>query len=102
MDANKRLQELLDERGWTYYRLAKNTGLSESTLANIFLRGTIPSLSTLEIICRGFGITLAQFFSDGDDLPLTSEAREMLDAWGMLSPNQRAVLLQVAKTMQNQ
>lgn len=102
MDANKRLRELLDERGWTYYRLAKNSGLSESTLANIFLRGTIPSLSTLEIMCRGFGITLAQFFSDGDDLPLTREAREMLDTWGSLSPDKRTVLLQLAKTLQNQ
>ena len=36
MDTHARLRRLLDERGWTAYRLAKESGLSESTLANIF------------------------------------------------------------------
>lgn len=29
MDTNERLNQLLRERGWTYYRLSKNSGLSE-------------------------------------------------------------------------
>lgn len=62
MDAQKRLQQLLDSKGWTAYRLAKKCNLSESTLANIFRRNTMPSISTLEAICEGFGISLAQFF----------------------------------------
>ncbi len=31
-----RLRQLLNERGWTEYRLAKESGLSESTIANIY------------------------------------------------------------------
>ena len=54
MDTHKRLRQLLDERGWTEYRLSKECGLSESTLANIFRRNTLPSISTLEAICAGF------------------------------------------------
>ena len=66
MDTNQRLRRLLDERGWTEYKLSKVCGLSQSTLANIFKRNTVPSITTLEVICKGFGITLSQFFADGE------------------------------------
>ena len=38
MDTHSKLRQLMAERGWTAYRLAKESGLSESTLANIFKR----------------------------------------------------------------
>ena len=66
MDTNDRLRRLLDERGWTEYRLAKQCGLSLSTIANIYRRNTVPSVATLEVICKGFGITLSQFFAEGE------------------------------------
>ena len=77
MDVHVRLRQLLDERGWTEYKLSKQCGLSESTLANIFRRNTMPSISTLEAICRGFGITLSQFFAEGDLVELTPDLKEM-------------------------
>ena len=80
MDVHKKLRQLLDERGWTEYKLSKKCGLSESTLANIFRRNTTPSLSTLNAICNGFGITLSQFFAEGNDpISLTEEQRKLLD-----------------------
>ena len=36
MDTHSRLRQLMAERGWTAYRLAQVSGLSESTLANVF------------------------------------------------------------------
>lgn len=71
LDLHMKLRQLTDERGWTEYRLAKECGLSESTIANIFRRNTTPSISTLEAICRGFGITLSQFFAEGEMLEMT-------------------------------
>ena len=59
MDVLKRLDDLLAARNWKMYRLAKESGLSESTVANVFRRNAIPSIDTLEKICQGFGITLA-------------------------------------------
>jgi DNA-binding XRE family transcriptional regulator len=66
MSINERIRLLMDERNWTEYRMAKEAGLSQSTVANLFNRNTVPSVSTLEAICGGFGITLAQFFSEGN------------------------------------
>ena len=45
MNVVERIQELTQERGWTEYRLAKESHLSASTIANIFHRGTTPSIS---------------------------------------------------------
>ena len=79
MDTHERLRQLLNERGWTEYRLAKNCGLSESTIANIYRRNTIPSLATLEAICKGFGITMAQFFAEGEMVEINPELKELFE-----------------------
>lgn len=64
MDAQKRIKQLMEERGWTDYRLAKEANLSHSTVTNMFNRNNAPTLPTLEAVCRAFGITLAQFFTE--------------------------------------
>lgn len=101
MDTNERLNQLLKERGWTYYRLSKNSGLSESTVTNIFKRNTIPSIPTLELICKGFGITLSQFFADGDMVELSPDLRRIFDGWVNLTPKQKEAVLQMIEAMRN-
>ena len=73
MDVNKRLEELLAQRGWTRYRLSKESGVPETTLTNIFYRGTVPTIATLEQICDTLGVTLSQFFADGDVVEMTED-----------------------------
>ena len=58
MDAKQRIRELMAQRQWSEYRLAIASGLSQSTIANIFSRNTTPSITTLESICSAFGISL--------------------------------------------
>ena len=99
MDTHKRLRQLLDERGWTEYRLSKECGLSESTLANIFRRNTVPSISTLEAICSGFGITLSQFFADGDMVEISPELKQLFDNWVTLTPAQKKAALQMIQAL---
>ena len=93
MDVLERLQALMNARGWTMYRLAKESGLTESTIANIYRRNAIPSIDTLERICRGFGITLSQFFAEGEMVELTPELKELFDNWVNLTPEQMQKLL---------
>ena len=99
MDAKARIRELMAERKWSEYRLAIASGLSQSTVANIFNRNTTPSIATLESICAGFGITLAQFFAEGNMVELTEEQREMFSAWSSLSKDQKDVLRQLILVM---
>lgn len=100
MDAQKRIRQLMDERGWTDYRLAKEANLSHSTVTNMFNRNNAPTLPTLEAVCKAFGITLAQFFSDGDDpSKLTEEQRILFARWSTLTDEQKRLLLALMNTM---
>ena len=101
MDAKQRIRELMAQRQWSEYRLAIASGLSRSTIANIFSRNTTPSIATLESICSAFGITLAQFFSDGEMVELTPEQREMFSAWSSLSTHQKEALSHLIQVMKN-
>lgn len=99
MDANLRIKSLMEEKGWTEYRLAKEAGLSQSTIANIFNRNTVPSISTLESICAGFGITLAQFFAKNEFVELTKEQKNMFDKWIFLSAEQKELIMKIIDNM---
>ncbi|MBQ8506293.1 MAG: helix-turn-helix transcriptional regulator [Clostridia bacterium] len=89
----------MQERGWSEYRLAIASGLSQSTVANIFNRNTTPSVVTLEAICQGLGITLAQFFAEGNMVELSDEQRQMFADWSTLSKEQKEVLRQLIRVM---
>ena len=97
MDVHQKLWQILKERGWSEYRLAKECGLSQSTLANIFKRNTSPSIPTLETICHGFGITLSQFFAEGDMVEMTPELKELFEGWRPLTPQQKEAVLAVVQ-----
>ena len=99
MDTNERLKQMLTERGWTEYKLSKMSGLSESTVGNIFRRNTVPSVITLEAICNAFGITLSQFFCESNMVELTPELQELFDSWSILTPEQKNAALQMIKAM---
>ena len=84
----------MEERGWTDYRLAKEANLSHSTITNVFKRNNAPTLPTLEVICRAFGITLAQFFAEGGEaVEITDEQRELFAKWSTLTDRQKQILL---------
>ena len=99
MDTLARLKQLLNDRGWTEYRLSKECGLAQSTIGNIYRRNVNPSLDTLETICKGFGITLSQFFAEGEVVELTPELKEVFENWISLTPKQKAAALQMLKAM---
>ena len=100
MDTLARVKEYMDARGWTEYRLAKEAHLPYSTISNMFLRHTAPSIPTLEAICQGFGISLAQFFSEpGDTVELSDEQMEMFKQWEKLTKRQKELIAELIANM---
>ena len=92
MDVRERLQFLMDERHWTIYRVAKEAGIPWSTVRNMFKRNTEPSLSTLECICKGMGITLAQFFDFDHTMGLSEPQQLLLSQWNLLNEKEKALV----------
>ena len=84
-DVVGRIQELCRSRSWTYYRLAKASGIPYSTLSTMLHKTNVPSVPSLMKICDGLGITLAQFFSDQDEtVKLTADQKQCLSIWNRL------------------
>lgn len=94
MDVLGRIRELLDEQGITPYELSKRSDVAESTVSNMLNRGSLPSITTLEQLCGGLGITLSQFFAtDGESITLTAEQKRTIKAMSKFNPSTRETLL---------
>ncbi len=100
MDAKEKIQQLMRERGWTIYELAKRSGLSPTTISNMYRRNTQPTIPSLEAMCRAFGITMSQFFlEDGETEALPDEQRALLRRWASLSPGQKELIFALMQNM---
>ncbi len=62
---SKRIRTILSEKNMTQYRLEQNAGISHSTM-NCFLNARYKScnLTTVVLIIRALGMTIAEFFDD--------------------------------------
>ena len=76
MNVIEKLNKLRLERNMSVYRLAELSGINQSTLANTFSRGTVPSVKHLELLCETLGVTLAQFFTE-DEKPMSLSQQEI-------------------------
>ena len=96
MDLIARINELLEQRGWSKYRLAKEANLSQTTITSMISRGNNPTVSTIESCCKAFGITMAEFFNeDTQNKEFTLEERRLISDWRNLSPEMKMVVQQM-------
>ena len=91
-------QRLCKERGITQYELAKRSQLQESSVRNMFQKGTTPTYRTLSAICGGLGITVPQFFTGSSFLEkLPPEEKELMTIYLKLDEKDRSRLLSYAR-----
>lgn len=94
----KHIIYLCEERNWSFYQLAKASGVTYSTLHTMMKKNNMPSLSTLEKLCKGFGITMAEFFeADCGQAALTEDQQECLSLFSALSKADRKLALTYLK-----
>lgn len=93
----KRIKQLMEQRHWSLYRLAQESDIPYSSLRSLFQKNNHPLIPTLEKICQGFRISLADFFTDSlfpyDDFTPSNEEVEILKEIRKLSSHDRTVLL---------
>lgn len=92
LDIIVRIKELCNSRSWSFYRLAKESGITYSTLCTMLHKSNSPSIPTLIKLCNGFGITLSQFFDFGcEQAMLTDAQKRLLEQWTMLTEENRVI-----------
>ena len=77
MNLQSKIRALMEERGWTVYRLAKESGVSWSTIRNMFDRNTEPTVPTVEALCKGLGITLEELLLGEGFTALDDEQKDL-------------------------
>jgi len=99
-DVLKEITRLREKRNWSEYDLAKHSGLTQSTISTWYRKNQIPTIPTLDKVCRGLGITLSQFFAEGDDaVSLTPRQKELLDNWSALTETQQNLFIELFKNI---
>ena len=99
-DVLKEITRLREKRKWSEYDLAKHSGLAQSTISTWYRKNQVPTIQTLDKVCHGFGITLSQFFAEGDDaISLTPEQMELLDNWSALTETQQKLFIELFKNI---
>ena len=99
MNLQGRIRDLMNERGWSMYRLAKESGVSWSTIRHMFERNTEPTVPTLEAICRGLGISLETLLLGDGFTVLDDEQKMLLSKWSTLSTENKKILLSLLNTL---
>ena len=90
MNILRKINKIRLDRGWSVYRLSVESGISQSTLTNMFNRETLPSITTLECLCNAFGITMSEFFREEyeENAPIQSE-KELLELFSKLNSQEK-------------
>lgn len=102
MTTLERISMLMEQRGWTKYKLAQESGIALTIISNMFKRGGSPTVATIEKLCKAFGITLPQFFEMGTDtltVHLTEEQKQMFDRWATLTDEQKDLFYRFVDNM---
>ncbi len=101
MDILKKIDDMRKERGMSYYMLALEAGLTQSTVLNMFSRGTQPSVKTLTAICSAFGITLSEFFAEEEKTSGFSGAeKELILMYRKLSEKDKNAVMTLITNLQ--
>ncbi len=96
MNVLDKIRKLQGERNWNDYQLAKYADISQSSLASLFSRQKPPKIEMLQRICEAFGITLAQFFLEDEQIEVLSEKeKQILCNFRKLPPEKQKALIEL-------
>jgi transcriptional regulator with XRE-family HTH domain len=101
-DVLGKIEKERTQRNWTEYTLAKNAGITQSTISTWYRRQLQPSVASIEKICVGLGITMSEFFQEDDHDAfhgMTKDQFELYKEWSRLNKDQKKALLELLKTM---
>ncbi len=96
MDVLGRIKTLMKNADWTEYKLAKESHLSQSTISNMFVRNTLPTIPTLENICNAFNISLSDFFLEEKE---KNEQKQLLSNFAMLNKEQKRLVIKLIENI---
>jgi transcriptional regulator with XRE-family HTH domain len=82
MIIGERLRALREERNLSQGQIEKRCGLLRCYISRVEHGHTVPSVETLEKMCRALEVPLYQLFYEGNDLPAPPKTIRKAPSWG--------------------
>ena len=101
MDIVKKIDDLRVKKGWSFYKLSQESGLSQQTFSKWMEGNTIPSITALEQVCNALEITLADFFSNGEMIEATPDTKYIFDNWNYLTNEEKLSIKNIIENYVN-
>lgn len=101
-----KIQQLLNERNWSLYKLAKEANIPYSSLNSLFQKNNHPTIVTLEKICSGFHITMAEFFAQetpyrNTEPVVTPQEKHILDVFRSLNTMEQKKYIAIMEVLRD-
>ena len=95
MDVKQRILELMEKRGWSKYRLSKETGIYITTINDWFNeKQYTPSRDSIVSICEAMGITLGI-----EEHNLSEDQLRLLSMYEAVPANRRKLIFEFMEVL---
>lgn len=92
-DLARKIKQLCETRGTTPYKIAKDAGLSTSTVSCFLQEKTIPRMDTVLLLCNQLDISITELFEETTTAERHSKEEEtVLEQYRNLSETKRNLL----------
>ena len=99
MDVNKRIDEIRIKKGWSRSKLAKEAGLSETTVYDWYNENHFtPSRRAIEDVCAAFEMSLSEFYFDIDVEKLSAQQIRLLEIFEKVPDSKKETVINLAKS----
>lgn len=97
-----KIEELMEQRDMTRYKLAKISGIKHSTLTTMLNKRSVVSITNLNKICRAFGMKLSEFISLVEDNPGSHNVSDFpIAEWEPLTPEYKHLIIYMMQGMRD-
>ncbi len=96
MDIHEKILKLCKERGWSFFKLAKESCIPATTVYNWFNDNHFtPSRDKIEDLCEAFNISVAEFYADVDASKLSVQELKVLETYRKLTEKNKEKALTI-------
>jgi len=100
MTVQERIEELLQKKKWSKYKLAKEAGFYPTTVYDWFNdKHFTPDRKSIELVCAALNISLTEFYSGVDESELDGEQMLLLELFEKVPKSKRQVVFDLLRNL---
>jgi transcriptional regulator with XRE-family HTH domain len=100
MDISSKLKKLRNDKGYSFYKVNKMSGISGQHIKGMEEGTRQPTIETLQRLLNVYGTTLSEFFNENEAAYFpTAEEKTLLDNFRAMDDEKSAALLKISEVL---